>query len=44
MLALLVAGADKLFASGGGTVLWILLLAASVFAIARIWVEATTYS
>ncbi len=44
MLALLVAGADKMFGSGGGTVLWILLLAASVFAIVRIWVEATTYS
>jgi hypothetical protein len=43
MLALLIAGTDKLFATGGGTVLWILLLAGSVFAIYRIWVEANTY-
>lgn len=43
MLALLVAGTDKLFSTGGGTVLWILLLAASVAAIWRIWVEANTY-
>ena len=43
MLALLIAGTDKLFATGGGTVLWILLLAASVVAIWRIWVEANTY-
>lgn len=44
MLALLVAGAHRMFSSGGGTVLWILLLAASVFAIVRIWVDASTYS
>jgi hypothetical protein len=43
MLALLIAGTDKLFATGGGTLLWILLLAGSVFAIYRIWVEANTY-
>jgi hypothetical protein len=43
MLALLVAGADKLFSSGGGTLLWILLLGASVAAIWRIWIEANTY-
>lgn len=43
MIALLVAGADKLFSSGGGTLLWILLLGASVAAIWRIWIEANTY-
>jgi hypothetical protein len=43
LLALLVAGTDKLFATGGGTLLWILLLAAAVAAIWRIWVEANTY-
>ena len=43
MLALLVAGTDKLFSTGGGTVLWILLLAASVVAIWRVWIEANTY-
>lgn len=43
MLALLVAGSDKLFATGGGTLLWILLLAASVAAIWKVWMEANTY-
>ena len=43
MIALLIAGADKLFSSGGGTLLWIVLLAASVVAIWRIWIEANTY-
>lgn len=44
MIALLVAGTDELFSSGGGTLLWILLLGASVAAIWRIWTEANTYS
>lgn len=43
VLALLVAWADELFGSGGGTVLWVLLLAASVVAIWRVWVDASTY-
>ena len=43
MIALLVAGTTKLFSTGGGTVVWILLLAASVAAIWRIWTEANTY-
>jgi hypothetical protein len=43
MIALLIAGSDELFSSGGGTVAWILLLAASLAAIWRIWVEANTY-
>ena len=43
VLALLVAGTDKLFSTGGGTVLWLLLLAGSLVAIWRIWIEANTY-
>lgn len=43
LVALLVAGAAKMFDSGGGTLLWILLLGASVAAIWRIWTEANTY-
>jgi len=43
MLALLVAGTDKLFSTGGGTLIWILLLAASVAAIWRVWIDANTY-
>lgn len=44
MILLLIAGSDKLFASGGGTLLWILLLAASVAAIWKVWMEANTYN
>jgi hypothetical protein len=43
LIALLIAGTDKLFATGGGTLLWLLLLAASVAAIWKIWIEASTY-
>lgn len=43
VLALLVAGTDKLFDTGGGTLLWLLLLAASIAAIWRVWAEANTY-
>jgi hypothetical protein len=44
LLVLLVAGTDELFSSGGGTVAWILLFAASVAAIYLVWKEANTYS
>ena len=43
VIALLIAGTDKLFSSGGGTLLWIILLGASIAAIWRIWLEANTY-
>jgi hypothetical protein len=43
MIALLIAGSDELFSTGGGTLLWILLLGASVAAIWRIWIDANTY-
>jgi hypothetical protein len=43
LLALLVAGYDKLFSSGGGTLLWIVLFGVSVAAIWRVWIEANTY-
>jgi len=43
MLALLVAGSDKMFASGGGTLLWIVLFGISVAAIWRVWMEANSY-
>lgn len=44
MIALLIAGSDKMFNSGGGTLLWIVLLAISVAAIWRVWMEANTLS
>jgi hypothetical protein len=43
MLALLVAGSDELFSTGGGTLVWIVLLGASVAAIWRIWMDANSY-
>jgi hypothetical protein len=43
VIALLIAGTDEFFDSGGGTLAWILLLGAAVATIWRIWVEATTY-
>jgi len=43
MLLLLIAGSDKLFATGGGTLLWIVLLGVSVAAIWKVWIEANTY-
>src|SRR6476646_1553643 len=39
MIVLLIAGTDKLFSSGGGTLLWIVLLAASGAAIWRGWMD-----
>ncbi|HEX5990909.1 MAG TPA: hypothetical protein VFY75_11935 [Solirubrobacterales bacterium] len=44
MILLLIAGTDKLFSTGGGTLLWILLLAASIAAIWRVWMDANTLS
>lgn len=43
MIALLIAGSDELFSSGGGTLAWILLLGASVAAIWRVWIDANSY-
>jgi len=43
LIALLIAGSDEMFASGGGTLAWILLLGAAVAAIWKVWTEANTY-
>jgi len=43
LIALLIAGNDEMFASGGGTLAWIVLLGASVAAIWKVWVEANSY-
>jgi hypothetical protein len=43
LIALLIAGSDELFSTGGGTLLWVILLGASVAAIWRVWIEANTY-
>ena len=44
LIALLIAGSDRLFSTGGGTLLWILLFAAAVAAIWRVWMDANTLS
>jgi hypothetical protein len=43
VIALLIAGSDELFSSGGGTLVWLILLGASVGAIWRIWIDANSY-
>jgi hypothetical protein len=43
LIALLIAGTDEFFNSGGGTLAWVLLLAAAVAAIWRVWLEASSY-
>lgn len=44
LIVLLIAGSDKLFSTGGGTLLWILLAAIAVAAIWRVWMEANSLS
>src|SRR5690242_7909967 len=44
LIALLIAGADKLFATGGGSVLWLLPPAAAAAAIGKVWIEANPLS
>jgi Kef-type K+ transport system membrane component KefB len=39
-IVLMIAGADELTGSGGGLVLWLAVLGASIFAIVRVWTEA----
>lgn len=43
MIALLIAGSDEMFASGAGTLAWLVLLGASVAALWRVWVGARSY-
>jgi hypothetical protein len=43
LIALLVAGTDEMFASGLGTLGWIVLFGAAIAAIWRVWLEARTY-
>ena len=43
MLALLIAGKTKMWGTGGGTLLWILLLLASLGSIWKVWMDAQSY-
>ena len=42
-IALMLVGTDELLDTGGGTLLWIGVLALSVLTIMQVWREATTY-
>jgi peptidoglycan/LPS O-acetylase OafA/YrhL len=39
-IVLMIAGADELTDTGGGLLLWLAVLGASIFAIFRVWTEA----
>ncbi|HKG35998.1 MAG TPA: hypothetical protein VKA89_06125 [Solirubrobacterales bacterium] len=43
LIALLLAGTEEFFDSGGGTLVWLILLGLSIAAIWRVWLEANTY-
>jgi hypothetical protein len=43
VLVLMVVASDELLATGGGTLVWIGLIALAVVAIIRVWSEAHTY-
>jgi Kef-type K+ transport system membrane component KefB len=43
LIVLMIAGADSLLGSAGGTLVWIALLALGVIIVARVWVEANRY-
>ena len=44
MIVFLIAANDKMFDSGGGTLLWIVLLGSSLASIWWVWTNANTYS
>jgi hypothetical protein len=39
-IVLMIAGTDELTGSGGGLLIWLAVLGASIFAIVRVWTEA----
>jgi hypothetical protein len=42
-IVLMIAGADELLDTGAGTLVWLAVLAASIVAIWRLWVQSQTY-
>jgi hypothetical protein len=44
LIALLIAGKDEMYTSGGGTLAWIILVGASVAAAWKVWTDANTHS
>ena len=43
LIALMVAAADKLLDTAGGTLVWVGLIALGVVAVVRVWTEAHSY-
>lgn len=43
LIVLMVAGANKMLATGGGTLIWVGLLVLAIVTIARIWTRANSY-
>jgi hypothetical protein len=43
LIVLMIAGADSLLGTAGGTLVWVGLLALGVIIVARVWVEANRY-
>jgi hypothetical protein len=43
LIVLMVAGANKMLATSGGTLIWIGLIAFAVVVIARVWTRAASY-
>jgi hypothetical protein len=43
LIVLMIAGADSLLDTAGGTLAWIALLALGVIVVARVWVEANRF-
>jgi hypothetical protein len=43
LIVLLIAGTDEFFDSGGGTLVWILLLGVAGAALWRVWVDSHSY-
>jgi hypothetical protein len=42
-LALMLAGLDEMFETGGGTVAWILIVGAAIYGLVTSWREAESY-
>ncbi len=43
LIALMIATADEMLATGAGVLLWIAVIALAVFAIFQVWRQASTY-
>jgi hypothetical protein len=42
-IVLIIAGTDELLDSSAGTLIWLAVLAGSIFALYRVWIDARSY-